>query len=227
MINTFSPHMEVLPPEQKQLWPQLASAPRLGLVLYGGTSIALQLGHRSSVDFDFFTEHPLDRAQILDSFSFLKNSTLLQVRPDTLTFAVSSDSAPHPQVKVSFFGGIGHGRVGQPRETDDGVLRLASLDDLMAMKLKTILQRIEAKDYRDIAAMVKAGISLSRGLASASRLYGSVNFQPAEAMKALVYFEGGDLRELSTEERRMLIHAVDAVRELPPVAILNKSLTIP
>ncbi|WP_373321508.1 nucleotidyl transferase AbiEii/AbiGii toxin family protein [Rivihabitans pingtungensis] len=39
----------------------LAQASKLGFVLYGGTAIALRLGHRESVDFDFFSDRPLDR----------------------------------------------------------------------------------------------------------------------------------------------------------------------
>lgn len=226
MIRKFSPHLEVLPPEQKQLWPELRAAGQLGLVLYGGTAIALQLGHRSSVDFDFFTDQPLDRNRITHEFSFLHSSILLQQQPNTLSFLTASAPSQSNRVKISFFGGIDHGRVGEPQGTNDGVLQIASLDDLLATKLKTILQRIEAKDYRDIVAMVKAGVSLSKGLASASRLYGSANFQPAECLKALVYFEGGDLNELLSEERRVLVQAVSNVRELPPVEIIAKSLAL-
>ncbi len=98
MIQKFSPHMEVLPPEQKQLWRELASAQQLGFVLYGGTAIAVQLGQRSSVDFDFFTERPLDRDQMLSMFPFLRNSKLLQAQPNTMTFAVSIGSTHGAQV---------------------------------------------------------------------------------------------------------------------------------
>ena len=226
MIRKFSPRWEVLPPVQKQLWPELAPATKLRFVLYGGTAIALQVGHRSSVDFDFFTDRPLHRDQILSEFSFLKHSTILQDQLDTLSFLTSLRSAEQSRVKVSFFGDIDHGRVGEPRETNDGVLQVASLDDLMATKLKTILQRIEAKDYRDVAAMLKAGVSLARGLASASRLYGKANFQPSESLKAMVYFEGGDLGELSQEEKRLLVEAVTRVRELPAAEIASKSLAL-
>lgn len=52
---------------------------------------------------------------------------------------------------------IGFGRVGEPDLTEDSILQVASLDDLMATKVKVVLQRAEAKDYRDIAAMVTAG----------------------------------------------------------------------
>ncbi len=58
----------------------------------------------------------------------------------------------------------------------------------MATKTKVILQRAEAKDYRDTTAMVAAGVSLPQGLAAARELYGR-NFQPSESLTALVYFE--------------------------------------
>jgi hypothetical protein len=198
----------------------------LGFVLYGGTAIALQLGHRSSVDFDFFTDQPLDRARLYSVLPFLNTSTLLQDQPNTLSFLVSASPEQRSSVKVSLFGGIDHGRVGDPRATEDEVLQVASLDDLLATKLKTVLQRIESKDYRDIAAMLKAGVSLSKGLASASRMYGSAKFQSSESLKALVFFEGGDLNELSTQEKRVLVQAASEVRELPAVEIAAKSLAL-
>lgn len=60
-MNRFKPRLDVLPEAQRRLWLQLAQTPRLGFVLYGGTAIALRLGHRPSIDFDFFTDKPLDR----------------------------------------------------------------------------------------------------------------------------------------------------------------------
>jgi len=131
--------------------------------LYGGTAIALRLGHRTSVDFDFFSERPLDRDAMHGALPFLANATAVQDRQDSLTVLVPCDDPQHGQVKVSFFGGIDFGRVGEPDLTDDGVLQVASLDDLMATTLKVILRRVEAKDYRDIAAMLNAGADLPRG----------------------------------------------------------------
>lgn len=49
----FTPRLDILPPAQRSLWPHLAQVPG-HFVLYGGTAIALHLGHRQSVDFDFF-----------------------------------------------------------------------------------------------------------------------------------------------------------------------------
>jgi hypothetical protein len=127
-------------------------------------------------------------------------------------------------VKVSFFGALGFGRVGEPELTHDRVLQVASPDDLMATKLKVLLQRVEAKDYQDIAALIKAGVSLERGLAAARAMYG-YNFQPSESLKALVYFAGGDLDSLARPERETLIKAVRAVRKLPTVKILARNLS--
>lgn len=224
MTRRFTPHLDILPPAQKRLWLELRQAPGLGFTLYGGTAIALRLGHRDSVDFDFFSEKPLDRQAIKAAFPFADQSTTLQDRDNTWTILVPYGDAESEHVKVSFFGSIAFGRVGEPDLTDDGVLLVASFDDLMATKVKVILQRAEAKDYRDVSAMVKAGVSLSHGLAAARQLYGP-NFQPSESLKALVYFDDGDLQTLTADEKKTLVGAVKAVRDLPDVAVRSKSLS--
>ena len=53
-MSTFHPHFEILPSAQIQLWKELQPLKKLGFVLYGGTALALRLGHRVSVDFDLF-----------------------------------------------------------------------------------------------------------------------------------------------------------------------------
>lgn len=223
MSNRFIPHMEILPSEQLRLWPKLANAHRLGFVLYGGTAIALRLGHRSSVDFDFFTEDSLDKSTLHDYFSFVETSKVLQDSVDTYTVLVPPKQIASLYVKVSFFGAIRFGRVGTPSWTEDGVIQVASLDDLMATKLKVMMQRVEAKDYIDLAAMINAGVSLEKGLASATRMYGN-SFQPSESLKAMVYFQGGDLGSLAQETRSILIDAVSRVRDLPQVDLMSKTL---
>ena len=228
MTGIFRPRMDVLPPAQQRLWPELRPAASLGFSLYGGTAVALRLGHRHSVDFDFFSGMPLDRDVIHAAFPFIAKSTVLQDMHNTLTVHIPFGDAERELVKVSFFGLIGFGRVGAPDITEDGVLSVsvASLDDLMATEVKVILQRAEAKDYRDIAAMVSAGVSLSKGLAAARELFGS-NFQPSESLKAMVYFKDGDLHTLSTGDRSSLVKAASDVRDLPHMPILDHRLTAP
>jgi hypothetical protein len=224
MIGIIRPRLEILPVGQQQIWTRLRSAAQLGFSLYGGTAIALRLGHRTSVDFDFFSERPLDRDAMHGAFPFLAKADVVQDRQDSLTVLVPCDDPQHEQVKVSFFGDIDFGRVGEPDLTEDGVLQIASLDDLMATKLKVILQRVEAKDYRDVAAMLSAGVELSKGLAAARAMYGP-NFQPFEGAKALVYFQGGDLHTLTDREKSDIVEAVSAVRDLPHVAVRSRQLT--
>ena len=220
----FKPCMDILPPAQRRLWRELNNAPNLGFTLYGGTAIALRLGHRESVDFYFFSEKPLDRDAIKAAFPFMKQATTLQDQGNTWVVLVSYGNSEREHVKISFFSNISFGRVGEPDFTDDGVLQVASFDDLMATKVKVVLQRAEAKDYRDVAAMIQAGVSLSQGIASARQLYGP-NFQPSESLKALVYFNDGDLNTLSPVEKAILVDAVKAVRDLPDAVLKSKGLT--
>ena len=224
MSSRFQPRMDILPPAQRQLWHELGPAAVLGFVLYGGTAIALRLGHRASVDFDFFSEKPLDRESIREVFPFMAQSIVLQDERNALSVLVPCVDAERTHIKVSFFGAIGFGRVGEPQMTEDGVLRVASLDDLMATKVKVVLQRAEAKDYRDIAEMIRAGVSVPRGLAAARELFGP-SFQPSESLKALVYFADGDLGTLTKNEKSTLVQTVSAVRELPPVALRSLKLS--
>jgi hypothetical protein len=118
-------------------------------------------------------------------------------------------------VKVSLFGGIAFGRVGVPDETSDGV-RVASLLDLAGTKIKALLQRVEAKDYRDVLALLDAGVGLHTILGAASALFGS-SFNPLTAQKALCYFEGGDLGTLDADARARLVEA--AARDLVPASL--------
>lgn len=62
---------------------------------------ALRLGHRTSVDFDFFSDGSLNREVLNDSFSFIKHSTLLQDQKERLSLLVPYGDTEH--VKVSFF----------------------------------------------------------------------------------------------------------------------------
>jgi hypothetical protein len=135
MTGFFKPRMDILPAAQRHLWPELHPSIELGLVLYGGTAIALRLGHRASVDFDFFTDKPLDKAVLQSAFPFLRRSTVLQDELNTYTVLVPCGTAQDQHLKVSFFGTIGFGRIGDPETTEDGILQLATLDDLMATKV--------------------------------------------------------------------------------------------
>jgi Nucleotidyl transferase AbiEii toxin, Type IV TA system len=82
-MRGFAPRPEILPPVQKRLWPALEGAAGLGFTLYCGTAIALRLGHRESVDFDFFSERDLDREAITAALPFMAHAMTLQSERNT------------------------------------------------------------------------------------------------------------------------------------------------
>jgi hypothetical protein len=217
MPGSFDPRIDILPAAQKEIWSQLAPAPDLSFVLYGGTAVALQLGHRISIDFDFFSAEPLGKARIEASFQFVRNAQTIQEDENTLVIAVPMPSGP---VKVSFFGGLALGRINDPLRTRDLVLLVASLEDLLATKLKAILDRAEAKDYRDISAMLSAGVSLEKALGAFAANY---RRDPALPLKAMGFFKDGDLPSLSKADQDRLRAARDRVSDVPEVH-LSKGL---
>jgi hypothetical protein len=215
----LNPKLEILPAAQKEIWSSLAPAAHLNFVLYGGTAIALHLGHRESLDFDFFRSDPIDKDQIRAEFQFVRGAAVLQDAPEILVLLAKM---PAGSVKVSFFGGIKFGRINDPLWTRDDTLLVASLDDQMATKLKATLDRAEAKDYRDIAEMISAGVSLPTGLGAFRQMFDG---EPAQVLRAIGYFGDGDLDALSAADRDVLRSARDQVGQLPDVQLRSRSLT--
>src|SRR5438874_247099 len=64
MPRSLDARTDILPAPQREIWPLLAAASSLSFVLYGGTAVALHLGHRTSVDFDLFNTAPLNKRDI-------------------------------------------------------------------------------------------------------------------------------------------------------------------
>jgi hypothetical protein len=217
-MGWFDPRTDLLPKGQQEIWPQLAPAPRLSFVLYGGTAVALHLGHRVSVDFDFFRSQPLDKQELDEAFAFTRTAQIIQEDENTLVVSAAMPSGP---VKLSFFGGMTIGRVNEPLRTSDATLLVASREDLLATKLKAILDRAEAKDYRDISAMLSAGVSLERGLGAFAKMYGK---DPALALRAIGFFKDGDLPSLPQRDQDVLRAARDRVSDISEVTLTHGSL---
>jgi hypothetical protein len=218
MPDSFEPKTEILPKAQQEIWPLLAPAPGLSFVLYGGTAVALYFGHRISVDFDFFRAEPLDKKDIETSFTFMRDAHTIQEDENTLVVMAPMQSGP---VKVSFFGRIAIGRINEPLRTKDATLLVASPEDLLATKLKAIIDRAEAKDYRDISVMLSAGISLEKALGAFAKMYGK---DPGLPLRAMGFFKDGDLPSLPKSDQDILRQARDLVSEIPEVAITHGSL---
>jgi len=194
----FTPKLEILPPAQRRLWDELRHTPK-HFVLYGGTALALRLAHRSSEDFDFFSNHSFAPELLRNAVPYLHDAEMSQFETNTLT-ALVDRTGP---VKVSFFGGVALNRIQDPDVSEDNGVQVASLLDVAATKLATIQQRAQARDYEDIAAIIATGIGLSDALAAASGVYGK-QFNGALSLKALTYFADGDLPLLSPSTQEQL-----------------------
>ncbi len=204
--TAFTPRLDILPPAQRRLWDELAAVPR-NFVLYGGTAIALHLGHRQSLDFDFFGTQPLDPGELAAAIPFLASATITQSAPNTLSAIVDRDGP----VKLSFFGVPGLPHLLPPHIAPDNGVRIACLLDLAGTKASVVQQRAEAKDYTDIDAILLDGrIDLATALAAARAIYGT-QFNPQVTLKALSYFDDGDLHRLPQAAKDRLAKAAREV----------------
>jgi len=196
-------HLSILPPPQRQLWGELTQVPE-SFVLYGGTAIALQLGHRESQDFDFFARTAVDPTALPARIPFLADAEVVQVEPDTLTARVDRDGP----ILVSFFGVPKLPVLRAPMHVEEPRVRIGDLLELGGMKALVVQKRAEAKDYLDLHALITlARLPLPELLAAAAFLYGRV-YAPESTLKALAYFDDGDLATVPSGVRQDLLRAV-------------------
>lgn len=199
----MSLNLSILPSSQRRLWDELHTTPD-HFTLYGGTAIALQLGHRQSIDFDFFTPQSFDPHRLYTQIPYLREAEIMQLDNNALTCLVDRDGP----VMLSFFGGLDFPIIEPPIED---IIRIAGLRDAAGMKAAVIQKRAEQKDYLDIYALLQHGISLPAMFDAAKLLYQDA-FNAQITLKALVYFEEGDVPALPQEVKQYLQQAVRAVQ---------------
>jgi hypothetical protein len=218
---SFTPKVEILPVSQRALWPELAGVPG-HFVLYGGTALALRLGHRQSVDFDFFCSQPFEPRQLLNSLPFLAGANVLAMSENMLSATVQRNGT----VKVEFVGGLPFGRLQNPERTDDGVVQVASMLDVAGHKMAAIWTRSTVRDYLDIYGLLNHGVSLPEMLASAAAIYGD-QFNPAISLRALSDFSDGELPKLPSEVKSVLSRAagLTSLKQLPVFKRLPGGIT--
>jgi hypothetical protein len=200
----FDPKLQTLADPQRRLWDELAATPAT-FTLYGGTAIALRLGHRFSIDFDFFSRAPFVPSEMMGQIPYLAGASLLQSAANTLTVRVDRGGP----VQVSYFGGLGQV---EPTDAVAGPnFQVASLVDMAGMKAAVVTQRAEVKDYLDLHALLTlAKIPLAVMLSAARIIYGDA-FNPLIALKAISYHDDPALSDFPPAMRRELIAAVRGV----------------
>jgi len=201
-LPLLGPLAGMMPDNQAKLWPLLGRVPE-HFVLYGGTGLALRLGHRESVDFDFFSAEPFLPTDLLAELAWLGPASVGRSSPNNLEFATTDN------VNLSFFGAMRIQSVAEPSIVVDNGLVVASIYDLAGTKAKTILDRSEWKDYVDLAALVRNGHTLPDIIGYATTIFGPLFPFPAAAfLRSLVFFEEGSAPDVPADMRWELEAAV-------------------
>ena len=178
-------HPQVLDQAQLSMLPLLGrfTAPR-GFYLGGGTAVALHLGHRRSVDFDWFA--PGELADPLSLAERARGEGLpvesVQVAPGTLHAVIEG-------VRVSFFEYL-YDLISDPIPWPYYSVRLASLDDLACMKLAAVAQRGSRKDFIDLYVIALQHKPLADLLELYCRKYSVKDI--GHVLIGLTYFDDAD-----------------------------------
>ncbi|MBF0516941.1 MAG: nucleotidyl transferase AbiEii/AbiGii toxin family protein [Nitrospirae bacterium] len=191
----FKPNISTLPQPQVCVWRELDATPD-HFTLYGGTALALRLGHRASVDFDFFSNQPFVPHELVNEITYLKDAELVQVATNTLKCRMQRGGP----VLVSFFGGLGLGIVARRGQAHGSNVYAASLLDIAGTIVAVVQQRAEAKDYLYIDALLRHGVQLQAALAAGLIIYGR-SFNPIITLKALSYFDDVPTLPVDVQER--------------------------
>jgi Nucleotidyl transferase AbiEii toxin, Type IV TA system len=222
MASPPFPRLDILPPAQQAVWTELSEIPKT-FTLYGGTAIALYLGHRESVDFDFFGTQSFGPLDLLGSLKLLEGAKVTQSEPSTLSVVVYRLEEP---VKLSFFGLPKIKALAPPTVCTDNGLKVASLLDLAGMKAAVVQQRAEPKDYIDVDALLSHGtVDLATALGAARAIYGP-SFSVSSTLKALTYFGEQTLDRLSNPLKKRLEKAVQETSKntIPEIGIWDGTL---
>ena len=173
-------YWDVLSKKQVNLLKKLGFLKKYGFYLAGGTALALQINHRTSVDFDFYTEKEFNSRRLREEFD--KKFKVVQeiyIAEDTLGLSVDG-------VGVSFF------RYPYPlirpwQEVEN--VFLASVEDIAAMKILAISQRGRRRDFIDIYFLIKE-LGLKQIIELIKEKYPMFNIYVG--LQGLTYFKDAD-----------------------------------
>ena len=168
-------------PDALELLKKLSSRPEMsGLRLVGGTALALQYGHRQSIDLDFFGTLAVEQDDIIEMFSSMDSFTIHNRTKRILQGALRGikvdviDYSQYPWIDAAI--------------VEDGIT-LASPRDIAAMKINAIEGRGTRKDFVDIYFLLQH-YSLSQMLDFYTQKY--PNYSLFRALLSLTYFDDAE-----------------------------------
>ncbi len=148
--------------------------------LAGGTALALQLGHRDSIDFDFFSNKNIDTEKLFSKIKLIfKNHEIIKVQDEKNTLTVFIDD----NIKLSFFT---YDYKLIKKTINEDYFNIASILDIACMKLSAIISRATNKDYIDLYFIFKE-IPLKDVLKSLNKKFPEIDVNLV--LKSLVYFK--------------------------------------
>jgi predicted nucleotidyltransferase component of viral defense system len=171
-------HIDILPEEQLQLFEKLSSLTFISdFYLAGGTCLALQIGHRRSIDFDFFIPDDFDTSDIINRLTKIGKYQRDNEEKNTINGSLND-------VRISFFGY-------KYKIIDDfkiyNKIRLSGLKDIAAMKLEAVAGRGSKKDFIDMFFLLQQ-YTLEEIFSFHSQKYGIGLSNQYHHLKSLVYF---------------------------------------
>ena len=177
--------IQTVQPDTLELLKNLAAQPELQETrLVGGTALALQYGHRQSVDLDFFGRLPEDKEILIDASRRVGDVVVINCSKAILQLIIN-------HVKVDFVDYSRYPWIDAPIVTDDYVL--ASDKDIAAMKVNAIIGRGSRKDFIDLYVLLQH-YSLSEILAFYQKKY--PEFSEYRALLSMTYFEDAEMQDM-------------------------------
>lgn len=174
---------DILDGNRRKVLPLLKSFKK-DFYLAGGTALALQIGHRDSVDFDFFSQEPFLTSALFEKcLKVFGQHNLKKTQEEKGTLSIVVDK----KIKLSFFE-FGYKLIDKTLETENFVI--ASIADIGCMKLSAIVSRAVLKDYIDLFFIIKR-TGLAKLLDLSVKKFPEID--TCLILKSLVYFE--DLEE--------------------------------
>jgi len=145
--------------------------------LAGGTALAIQLGHRESIDLDFFSREKFSAQKLKYELSKIGKLAVDYEDEDTLNGTLDD-------VKVSFFY-YGYAQSFDLVKYEN--IFLADERDIAAMKIDTISARGSKKDFVDIYFLMQRH-SLSQLIGFFEEKYKNIRYNKLHILKSLIYF---------------------------------------
>jgi len=176
--------LSILSRKQIKLLEQLGFLKKYGFYLAGGTALAIHVGHRTSLDFDFYTKKSFDSKKLMRLLEKkFEKTILLQKDEDTLIVKIND-------VAVSFFK-YTYPLI-FPLVKQGKFPFMASKEDIAAMKIIAISDRGTKRDFIDIYFLLQE-FSLKKILGFVKKKY--PNFNIYVALRGLTYFVDADKKQ--------------------------------